>query len=512
MKVDNIIGKSFEQNCGDILIVISSTDKPRYYNCEFKKYPCKIIARKDHIQNKMVRNPEIENYTFINKIFPLKNGNHIKILNKVNSDNKKDVLFECEFIEYPNIKILAYKGNILKGLVSSLELEENKEFIGKEFKQNCGDIIRVLEKTTEKNRDGKFFFKCEFIKFPYTLLAIKQDILIGRVDNPKLPFKEKELLKSYIKINFKTPPTLQKLSKELNISLSHICNCINKFELQNFVQKYFSLQEDTLRQYIKNILPSKCVSDKEIYIKDDGKEYGLDIFIQNKLLGFEYNGNYWHSELYKDQLYHQNKSLVFEKNNIHLIHIFEYEWIDEKKQNLLKYYIKSKLGIFDKKFFARKCVVEEISLEDYKSFCLKNHLQGYAFASKRFGLFFENELLQIISFSKPRFTDKYEWEIIRECSKLGYCIIGGKEKLWKYFIRNYNPKSVISYCDFSKFKGNSYLKLGFVKERLNKPGFVWWDSKNNIIFWRSPEKHQEFKEKYIKIWDAGQLVFVWTKT
>ena len=114
-----------------------------------------------------------------------------------------------------------------------------------------------------------------------------------------------------------------------------------------------------------------------------------------------------------------------------------------------------------------------------------------------------------MSFSKPRFTNKYEYEIIRECSKQGYIILGGKEKLWSYFIKTFQPKSVISYCDFSKFTGNSYLKLGFKKERLNKPGFVWWDNKINQVFWRSPEKNQEMKEKYIKIYDAGQLVFIW---
>ena len=114
-----------------------------------------------------------------------------------------------------------------------------------------------------------------------------------------------------------------------------------------------------------------------------------------------------------------------------------------------------------------------------------------------------------MSFSCPRFTDKYEYEIIRECSKQGYIILGGKEKLWSYFVKNYNPKDCISYCDFSKFTGNSYLKLGFKKERLNKPGFWWLDRSNDVVFLRSPEKNQEMKEKYIKIYDAGQLVFVW---
>ena len=117
-----------------------------------------------------------------------------------------------------------------------------------------------------------------------------------------------------------------------------------------------------------------------------------------------------------------------------------------------------------------------------------------------------------MSFGKPRFTDKYEWEIIRECSKLGYQILGGKEKLWSYFLKKLNPNSVISYCDFSKFTGDSYLKLGFKKIGLNKPGFVWYDKLKHNFYWRNPYKHKEMKDSgYLKIYDCGQLVFIWEK-
>ena len=84
--------------------------------------------------------------------------------------------------------------------------------------------------------------------------------------------------------------------------------------------------------------------------------------------------------------------------------------------------------------------------------------------------------------------------------------------MWSYFIKKYSPNSVISYCDFSKFTGDSYLKLGFKKERLNKPGFVWYDEKTNQVFWRNPYKNQEMNKKgYAKIYDCGQLVFSWNK-
>ena len=91
-------------------------------------------------------------------------------------------------------------------------------------------------------------------------------------------------------------------------------------------------------------------------------------------------------------------------------------------------------------------------------------MQGECGARIKLGLFYKEELVQIMSFGVPRFTNKYEWEILRECSKVEWGIVGGKEKLWNYFLKHYNPKNCISYCDYSKFKGDSYLKIGFKKD------------------------------------------------
>ena len=101
-----------------------------------------------------------------------------------------------------------------------------------------------------------------------------------------------------------------------------------------------------------------------------------------------------------------------------------------------------------------------------------------------------------MSFGCPRFNSDYQWEIIRECSKLEYIILGGKEKLWKRFLKDYSPNNCISYCDFGKFDGHSYIKLGFEKKRLNKPGFVWYDMNLKQIYQRTPWKHNEYKNFY----------------
>ena len=500
------IGKIFPQNCGDDLKVIRKVikDNKSYFECEFQKYSFKIITEKSKIIKGSVVNSQIEKVEFIDKIHLQNCGDSLRILKKSDKKQNGAYLWECEFINYP-CKVYRKKDEIIKGQVDNPEIE-NKEFINQKFLQRCGDILKVISKTNKKV-DNLFLYECEFINYPCKVYALKRQIINKSVDNFNLPWKSREALVFYInKYFFNKKPTLQELAKSLNIAISTIGHKINEFNLR----EYISYSLDGLENQIKDFINSLNIDIIENYwVKDIQKE--IDILIPKFNLGVEINGSYWHSELHKDYLYHQEKSILAQEKGINLIHIFEYEWRNEINQKILKSLIKSKLGIFDQKIFARNCEIKELDSFEYMNFCNENHLQGSCSAKVKLGLFCKEELIQVMSFSLPRFTDKYEWEIIRECSKLGYVIVGGKEKLWKYFLRKYNPSNCLSYCDFSKFTGNSYLKLGFKKERLNKPGFVWWDENTKEVFWRNPYKHKEMKDKYLRIYNCGQLVFVWYK-
>lgn len=501
---EDFIGKEYPQKCGDILVPLEKIkNKSGIYKVKFLKYPCEIITYKSSILGGSVLNPQIEVEEFIKKEWFQNCGDSLKIIKKSEKkDTKNNYLWECEFLKYP-CKILALKSNIVRGKIVNPLLND---IIGKKELQHCGDIFEVLEKTKQKSkRNGSFLYKGRFLKYPCEIVVEKETIMNNAVVNPNLPWKCKESLQNFINENFNKKPSLIELSHKLEISLSHISHLIVNYNLQQNINysNEGSFVENLLRDFISNLLKYKV---NNTWNELDGKE--IDIYIPNLKLGFEYNGNYWHSNEYIPNNYHQEKSLLARDKGIKLFHIFEYEW--NNNEQLIKNFIKSKLGIFECKIYARKCKIKKLQNTEYQDFCNNNHLQGTAGAVIKLGLFYKEELVQIMSFSKPRFTDKYQWEIIRECSKQGYCVLGGKEKLWSYFVKNYNPESVISYCDFSKFDGDSYLKLGFTKERLNKPGFVWWSNKGNCVYWRNPYKHNEYKEKeYSQIYDCGQLVFVW---
>lgn len=57
----------------------------------------------------------------------------------------------------------------------------------------------------------------------------------------------------------------------------------------------------------------------------------LDIFLPEKKLAFEYDGLYWHSDIYKDKNYHITKTNRCAEKGIRLVHVFENEWINHKE-------------------------------------------------------------------------------------------------------------------------------------------------------------------------------------
>jgi len=286
--------------------------------------------------------------------------------------------------------------------------------------------------------------------------------------------------------------------------------------------KGYSKAEKEVASFIKQFV---SVIENDRTILGNGKE--LDIVIPSKKIAVEFNGLYWHSELNgKDRDYHIGKTKLAEEKGYQLIHIFEDEWIE--KQEIVKSIIKAKLGIFDKRIYARKTIIREITTKEKDEFLEENHIQGKDSSSIRLGLFYNDELVSVMTFGKPRFNKNYQYEMHRFCSKKGYQIIGGASKLFKYFIRNYNPESIITYADIRYSKGETYPKLGFELLYESKPAH-WVIEEYEIRHNRM--KFQKHKQKdiletfipeftawenlqinnYDRMWDCGNYVFEWKK-
>lgn len=99
-----------------------------------------------------------------------------------------------------------------------------------------------------------------------------------------------------------------------------------------------SFEEKDLLSYIQSIYSGQIIENDRSVI--DGKE--LDIYLPEKKLAFEFDGLYWHSELFKTNEYHKDKTDARLSHNIQLIHIFEDDW--HHRQDIVKSRISSLIG------------------------------------------------------------------------------------------------------------------------------------------------------------------------
>jgi hypothetical protein len=247
----------------------------------------------------------------------------------------------------------------------------------------------------------------------------------------------------------------------------------------------------------------------------------LDIVVPSKKIAIEYNGLYWHSDEVVSNSYHKFKTDEVEKLGYQLIQVFEDEWIYKKE--IVKSVISAKFGKFNRTMGARKCEVRELSYKDVEEFLNKNHLQGAVRCKVNLGLFYKDELLSIMTFSKPRFNKKFDWELVRFCSKCNVSVIGGAEKLLKFFDENYGG-SIMSYADRRYSNGALYDRLGFTfdgftnpnyfyvmkKQRLNRMKFQKHKLANLLDNFDSSKSETENMREhgYNRVYDCGNRIYV----
>lgn len=234
-----------------------------------------------------------------------------------------------------------------------------------------------------------------------------------------------------------------------------VCNPINSGQSQ---------EEIVIVKWLKGIQLDLIERDRSLGIE-------LDIYIPSKKLAIEFNGLYWHSELYKNKNFHLNKTKICQDNDIQLIHIWEDDWL--YKTEIIKSIISNRLGIIQKRIFARKCQIKIVKNSEKDDFLENNHIQGKCVSSINLGLFHDDEMVSLMTFGKRSINGKEEFELLRFCNKIDNVIVGSASKLFKYFVENFNFESITSFADISQFGGGLYKKLGFEYIHRSEPNY-WW--------------------------------------
>lgn len=268
--------------------------------------------------------------------------------------------------------------------------------------------------------------------------------------------------------------------------------------------------------------------------------YEIDVYIPELKIGFEYHGLFHHSQFRGNHLKNRHIDTLnsIEKDGILLIQIFEDEWL--YKNVIVKSRIKNILNKTSNKVFARKCEIKELSVKECKAFLLENHLQGYNNADIRIGLVFENQIVQCMTFcdinkrtNGLKIYDNGIYENVRSCIKCDWNVVGGFDRIFKYFEDKYSPKQVVSYADrrwSSMLRPPHYLKLGFdyigitggkfwvmdgYRKRMFRSQFTKIKMRKlNPTLFEKYEDSELTQERMIEmlgydiIWDCGNLKFV----
>lgn len=315
------------------------------------------------------------------------------------------------------------------------------------------------------------------------------------------------------------------LMKILNIPYHTVQVWITRLDLKDFINFSYegkSHYEDEICAFLKDELKLETIlrHDRKVL---NGQE--VDIYLPDKNVAIEFNGNYWHSyEMINNKLYHFNKSYVCEQKEIRLIHIYEYQWQDKISREIIKSIIRNAVGKNENIIYARKCRIRELSRKDVEEFSKLNSLHGHRNASVYLGLFYNDELVELMSFGKAFFSrdNSIDYECIRSITKINTTVVGGMNKLFKYFVTNYNPNKILYYVDYNTHNGNSMGNLGFKFISYSKYGMINVSNcketvdKYGLIFRRKPDKYKEIQQyinegKVFTIYDSGVKKYIWSK-
>ena len=364
--------------------------------------------------------------------------------------------------------------------------------------------------------------------------------------------KERKLLdeKSFVIC----PICQQKMNK---MTYSHLYTKHN-MGLKEFKKLYpsFNLMSEYVIEQIKeeqkkaNLIVSKkrFVSkyEKEIqsFLIENGVEFSpnrqlligkeIDLLIEEKRIGIEFDGLKWHTEWFgkKDRNYHCDKTNRCNAQGYGLIHIFEDEYVNKKDivLNKLKHLLHLNHNL--PKIGGRKITVREIYKYDAQVFLEQYHIQGFSSSTVYLGGFYNNELIAVMSFKHGNVKNP-NWELTRFATKSNYIYQGVGSKMFKHFIKAYNPNIIVSFADrrWTPWQDdNLYVKMGFELESINKPDYRYYNphidkykrvhkmafNKNTLSrkygFPLTMTETEMAKELgYDRIWDCGLFKFVWKR-
>lgn len=274
------------------------------------------------------------------------------------------------------------------------------------------------------------------------------------------------------------------LATKLGVNDTNFRRIVLKYNLENLIYEQWSSskEENEIKEYIEQYYKIEC--NKRKYL--NGRE--IDIYIPEKKIGIEFNGNYWHNEFGKDMLYHQEKSLLAEQQGIFIYHIFEYEWKNNKEKVI--HQLNHILNIQQKDINNNDCKIEEKLDSDII----------------QINLIYDNKVV-----IQTKFQNENDLWLMQPFEYfMNYNIIGGEEKIFNYFIQKYKLNKIVCYTDIGKISNDVYKQLKFEIKEILTPKYIWCKQDKIIESDDLLIESDMHKQGYYKIYDCGQKYWIWS--
>ncbi len=181
-----------------------------------------------------------------------------------------------------------------------------------------------------------------------------------------------------------------------------------------------------------------------------------------------------------------------------------------------------------KRIHGRKTRVRRIDKATADLFLATNHLQGSVLGKVRYGLFLQDDLVAVATFSGARRCLRggqayRSFELLRFANKCHHTVVGGLDKLIQHFIKNHQPDDLMTYADRDWSDGRGYRKIGFVDSEVTDPQYFWLNMATQTRYYphrlplQIPEEYQVNgaeaalflnQNGFRKVWNSGNIKFL----
>ena len=202
---------------------------------------------------------------------------------------------------------------------------------------------------------------------------------------------------------------------------------------------------------LKNFISTIC----EINENDRSLGFEIDILVPSRKIAFEFNGTYWHSDIYKNKNFHLEKTNKCKENGITLYHVWQDDW--ENRNHIVKSNIRKIFKIYNDEILVQNTECKNITIEQANDFFDHNDIDGKMNKGKTFGLFYKNILVCAACVCMDE--SRGELQMSRFTLATDIHMEGSMDKILEH-VSDIHEDKIFMYCDkswnvepfFEKFK------------------------------------------------------------